>query len=77
MACDRCNYFSFWAILSHFIPLKAPKIQNSNKMKKKKNYLEISSVPKIMIICFIVPEIRHVTDVIIFHFGLFFAFLPL
>ena len=36
MACDRCNYFSFWAILSHFIPLKAPKIQNSNKMKKKK-----------------------------------------
>ena len=31
-----------------------------------------------MIICVIVPEIWHMTDVIIFHFGLFFAlFSPL
>ena len=31
-------------------------------------------VPKIMIICYTVPEIWHVTDVIlIFHIGLFFA----
>ena len=29
-----------------------------------------------MIICYTVPEIWCVTDVIIFHFGLFFAFLP-
>ena len=30
-----------------------------------------------MIICYTVPEILHVTDVIvIFHFGLFFALLP-
>ena len=30
-----------------------------------------------MIICYTVPEIWHVTDVIlIFHFGLFFALLP-
>ena len=30
-----------------------------------------------MIICYIVPEIWHVTDVIvIFHFGLFFALIP-
>ena len=29
-----------------------------------------------MIICCTVPEIWHVTDVIIFNFGLFFAFLP-
>ena len=30
-----------------------------------------------MIICCIVPEIWHMTDVIvIFHFGLFFALLP-
>ena len=30
-----------------------------------------------MIICFIVPEIWRVTDVIvIFHFGLFFTLLP-
>ena len=36
-----------------------------------------TSVPKIMIICYIVPEIWCVIDVIvIFHFGLFFANLP-
>ena len=29
---------------------------------------------KIMIICYTVPEIWHVTDVIIFHFGLFLPF---
>ena len=29
-----------------------------------------------MIICYTVPEIRHVTDaIVIFHFGLFFALL--
>ena len=34
-------------------------------------------MPKIMIICYAVPEIRRVTDVIvIFHFGIFFAFYP-
>ena len=43
--------------------------------------LEISSfytsVQKIMIICYTVPEIWHLTDVIVsFHFGLFFALLP-
>ena len=47
---------------------------------KKKKYLEISpfykTVPKIMII-YNVPEIWHVMDVIIFHFGLFFAILRL
>ena len=50
------------------------------KIKKWKNTLEISSfyrcVPKIMITGFIVPEIWHVTDVIIFQFGQFFALLP-
>ena len=46
---------------------------------EEKNPLEIlfyTSVPKIMIICYIVPEIWRVTDVIfIFHFGLHFALL--
>ena len=46
----------------------------------KKKGLEISSfytsVPKNMIICFTVPEIWHVIHVIIFHFGLPFAFSP-
>ena len=37
----------------------------------------LPSVLKIMIIGYTVPEIWHMTDVIdIFHFGLFFAFLP-
>ena len=49
--------------------------------KKIKKHLEISSfytsVPKLMIICYAVPEIWYVTDVIVvFHFGLFFAVLP-
>ena len=36
-----------------------------------------TSVPKIMIIGYTVPETWHVTDVIvIFHFGLFFALSP-
>ena len=36
-----------------------------------------TSVPKIMIICYTVPEIRRLTDVIfIFHLGIFFALLP-
>ena len=79
MVCDRCNcYFSFWAIFCPFTPLTAQKIKI---LKKWKKHLEISSfytsVPKIMIICYTVPEIWHMTDVIvIFHFGLFFALLP-
>ena len=49
--------------------------------KKWKKWLDISSfyasVPKIMIICYTVPMIWHMTGVIvIFHFGLFFALLP-
>ena len=79
MACEGCNcYFSFWAIFFNFTLLTAQKMKIS---KKWKLHLEISSfntsVPKIVIICFTVPEIRHVTNVIvIFHFGLFFALLP-
>ena len=72
----------FLVILDYFLPfypLTTPKIKI---LKKWKNTLEIASfytnVPKIMIICYTVPEIWHMTDVIvIFHFGLFFALLPL
>ena len=75
---DRCNYFSFWAIFCPFTPLTAQKTKIKKKMKKK--HLEISSfytsVQKIFIICYPVPEIWRVTDVIIFHFGLFFALFP-
>ena len=73
MVCDRCNYFSFWAIFCPFTPLTAQKI----KILKK----EISSfyicVPKIITRWCTVPEIWCVTDVIVIsHFGLFFALLP-
>ena len=48
--------------------------------KNWKQILEISSfyksVPKIMILCYTVPEIWHVTNVFFFHFGLFLALLP-
>ena len=77
MVRDRCNYFSFWAIFCPFTPIAVQKIKIFKKWKK---HVEISSfytcVPKIMIICYTVPEIWCVTDVIvIFHFGLFFALL--
>ena len=83
MVCDGCNcYFSFWASFCPFTPLTAPKSSISKNFRKKK-YLEISSlntsVLKIMIICYTVSEIWHVTDVfvfVIFHFGKCFALLP-
>ena len=47
-------------------------------MKKSQEILSLcTSVPKNMIICYTVPEIQRVTDVIfIFHFGLFFVLYP-
>ena len=78
MVCGRCNYFSFWAIFCPFTPHTCPKNEN---FKITKKHQEISSfctsVLKILIIWYTVPEIWHVTDVIvIFYFGLFFALLP-
>ena len=35
-----------------------------------------TSVPKIMIICYTVPQICVTDVIVIFHFGLFFALLP-
>ena len=82
MVCDGCHcYFSFCPIFCIFIllPLNAWKMKISKQWKKR---LEISSSyttePKSMIICYTVPEILCVSDVIvIFHFMLFFAFLSL
>ena len=76
----------FFLILDLFFPIyptNSSKNQNFEKMKKKKKHththVEISSfytsVPKIMIICYTVPKIWHMTDVIVtFHFGLFLPF---
>ena len=79
MAHDGFNcYFSYWAIFWLFTPITAQKKKISQKWKK---LLQISSfytiAPKIIIIGYTVPEIWRVTDVIIFHLGLFFALLPL
>ena len=78
MTRDKFNcYFSFWAIFCPFTPLRAWKIKFQKKWEK---LLEISSfytsVPKLMTIYFPVPEICHVADIIIFHFGQFFALPP-
>ena len=69
-------------ILDNFLPFYSPtssKMKISEKWKKKT--LEMSfytSVPKLMIICFTVPEIWCVTDVVVFffHFGWYFSLLP-
>ena len=78
MTRDRCNYFLFWDILFPFTPLTANSPKNKH-FKKWKKRLDISfnmSVPKSTIICYTVPEIWHVMDVIdIFHFEQFFALL--
>ena len=68
---------SFSAFFCTFTPLTT---QKTKIFKKWKKHLEIllfyTSVPKIMIMCYTVPEVWHVTDVIfIFQFGLFFALL--
>ena len=63
----------FFVILDHFLHPNNPKNQNFEKMK---NY---TSVPKIMIICYTVPKIWRVTDVIVtFSFwAIFCPFSPL
>ena len=71
---DRQTILLFRAIFCPFNPLKTRKIKI---LKKSEIHLEISSfytsVPKIKIICSTVLEIWCMMDVIIFHFGLFFA----
>ena len=74
---DGQNFLSFWTIFCPFTPLTTQKIKI---LKNWKKHLEISSfytsVPKIMIICYTVPEIWHVTNVIvIFILGYFLPFL--
>ena len=75
MVRDGCNCFSFWAAFC-FYPSNSPK---NLKKNEKKKWLEISSLytsaPKLIIICYTVPEIWCMMDVIvIFRFGLFLPF---
>ena len=75
----KCNRI-FFAILGHFLPFyptNRPKKENIKKMKKNAwKYHFTPSVPNIMITGYPVPEIWLVTDVIIFHFELYFSLLP-
>ena len=68
----------FFIILGYFLPFSPTKNPKNHNFRKWKKTLDISSsytaVPKIMIICYTVPDIWHVMDVIIFHFGHFLPF---
>ena len=73
--CNRQSFLLFWVIFCPFTPLTIQKIKI---LKKWKKLLEISwfytSVSKIMIINYTIPEIWRMTDLIVnFHFGIFFA----
>ena len=76
----RTDYFVTVNNFLPFYPLKTGKMKIL-KNEKKQQTLEISSfhtnVPKILIICYTVPKIQCVTDIIpVFCVGLFFALLP-
>ena len=64
----KCNRQNFFVILGHFLPFYPPLTAQKMKISKMKKHLEISSfytsVLKIMIIGYTVPEIWNVTDVI-------------
>ena len=65
-------------ILDHFCPFTPLTTQKIKILKEKKleDIIIYTSAAKI-ITCYTVPEIWHVTDVIVvFHFGLIVAFLP-
>ena len=70
---DRQVFLSSWTIFCPFTPLTIQKIKIFEKWKKKQT-LEIlsfnASVPKIMIICYTVPEIW-------LFWAIFFPFTPL
>ena len=68
-------------IFCYFLAFYPPTTTKNENIKKGKQWVEIwssyTSVPKIMIICYTVPEIWHVTDVIVtFHFVQFLPFYP-
>ena len=70
--CNGQNVLSFWTVFCPFTPLKT---QNFDKLKKSPgDIIILNKCSKIIIICYTVPEIWDVIDVIfIFHFRLFFA----
>ena len=77
MASDRCNcYFSFWTIFCPFTPFIAQKIKIKKKWKKGWRYHHFTQVyQKSWYICYTVPEIWRVMDVIVI-LGYFLPFYP-
>ena len=76
MARNRCNYFSFWAIFCPFTSLTPGKTKIIKKKEMKKtpgDIIILQQCNKNHDHMLYVPEIWHVTDVIIFHFGPFFC----
>ena len=78
MARGRCNcYFLILGDFCTFTPLTGWKMKKKNEDEKNTWRCHFTQVyQKIMIICYTVPEIWCMRDVIIFYFGLFFAHLP-
>ena len=82
-----CMFPEIWSatdrvILGHFSPFTPLAIQKNQNFGKMEKHLNISSfytrLPKIMLICFTVPEIWRMTDVIfIFNFRLLFALMDI
>ena len=71
----RVSQTKKFIILGHFLPFYPPnnlKNQNFEKNEKVSFYI---SVPKIMIICYMLLEIWSATDTIFCCFGSFFALL--
>ena len=69
-----------FSILGYFLSFYLPNNPKNQNLQKLKKALKISSfynsVPKIMTICYTVPETWCMTNVIIFHFGPLFALFP-
>ena len=58
--CDKQNFLSFWTVVCPFNRLTTWKIKILKKWKKCREILSFyHSLPKIMIICYTLPEIRY------------------
>ena len=77
MTHNGCNCYLHFGLYFSFL-LTVQKMKILQQWKKGQEISSFyTSAPIIMIICYTVPEIWHVTDIIVnFYFGLFFALLP-
>ena len=75
MECSQQNFLSLWTVFCPFTPLTTRKIKILKNWKKPLGISSFyTSVQKIMIICYTVPWISHVTNLLFFILG---YFLPL